>query len=73
MCKTPVPLVPSRTYSDSVRSALNLVESLIVEGIKHGHFDYAVTCETGINGRRLLIVRAGKSHRFSILEADIPR
>ena len=55
-----------RTYPAPVRSALNLIEHLLVEGIKHGHFEYAVTCETGTNGRRLLIVKAGKSHKFSI-------
>jgi hypothetical protein len=64
---------PPRTYSAPVRSALELIEALLVEGIKHGHFDYAVTCETGTNGRRLLIMKAGKSHKFSISEPDIPR
>jgi hypothetical protein len=68
-----VPHNPPRTYSDSVRSALDLIEGLLIEGIKHGHFDYAVTCETGTSGRRLLIVKAGKSHKFSIMEPDIPR
>ena len=64
---------PPRTYSDTVCAALDLIEGLLVEGIKHGHFDYTVTCETGTNGRRLLIVKAGKSHKFSITEADVPR
>jgi hypothetical protein len=63
----------SRTYSDPVRAALDLVEVLLIEGIKHGHFDYSMTCETGTNGRRLLIVRAGKSHKFAIAEQDVPR
>jgi hypothetical protein len=61
-----------RVYSAPVRSALDLVESLLVEGIKHGHFDYSITCETGTGGRRLLIVKAGKSHKFSIMEPDVP-
>jgi hypothetical protein len=68
-----VPSKRSRTHSDPVRSALDFVEALLVEGIKHGHFDYSVTCETGTNGRRLLIVKAGKSHKFSIMEPDVPR
>lgn len=68
-----IPPKPRRTYSDPVRSALELIEGLLVEGIKHGHFDYAMTCETGTNGRRLLIVKAGKSHKFSIMEPDVPR
>jgi hypothetical protein len=73
MLKVAIPLEPSRIYSDQVRSALDLIESLVVEGIKHGHFDYAVSCEMGTNGRRLLIVKAGKSHKFSLTEADVPR
>jgi hypothetical protein len=62
-----------RVYSAPVRSALDLIENLLVEGIKHGHFDYSIICETGTGGRRLLIVKAGKSHKFSIMESDVPR
>ena len=62
----------SQNYSDPVRSALDLIESLLVAGIKHGHFDYSITCETGTGGRRLLIVKAGKSHKFSIIGSDVP-
>jgi hypothetical protein len=69
---TATPSAP-RTYSATVRAALDLIEALLIEGIKHGHFDYSMTCETGTNGRRLLIVRGGKSHKFSITEPDIPR
>ena len=65
------PTVP-RVYSAPVRSALDLIERLLVEGIKHGHFDYSITCETGTHGRRQLIVKAGKSHMFSIIEPDVP-
>jgi hypothetical protein len=60
-------------YSEPVRSALELIESLLVEGLKHGHFDYSVICELGTNGRRLLIVKAGKSHKFTIEGIDVPR
>ncbi len=63
----------SHDYSEPVRSALDLVEGLLIEGIRHGHFDYSVTCETGTNGRRLLIVKAGKSHKFAIEKTELPR
>jgi hypothetical protein len=63
----------SHGYSESVRSALDLLEGLLVEGLRHGHFDYSMNCETGNNGRRLLIVKAGKSHKFTIEESDVPR
>jgi hypothetical protein len=62
----------TRVYSAPIRSALDLIESLLVEGIKHGHFDYSITCQTGTGGRRLLVVKAGKSHKFSIMERDVP-
>jgi hypothetical protein len=61
-----------RVYSAPMRSALDLIENLLVEGIKHGHFDYSITCEIGTGGRRLLIVKAGKGHKFSIMEPDVP-
>jgi hypothetical protein len=59
--------------SEPVRSALELIKSLLIEGLEHGHFDYAVTCELGSNGRRLLIVKAGKSYKFKIEDIDVPR
>jgi hypothetical protein len=67
------PLTATSGYSDPVQSALDLLELLLVEGLKHGHFDYSVSCELGNNGRRLLIVKAGKSHRFTIEGIDVPR
>jgi hypothetical protein len=66
-------LNPPRIHSEPVRAAMTLIESLILEGMRHGHFDYSINCETGTKGRRLLIVKAGKSHKFSIQEPDIPR
>jgi hypothetical protein len=72
MRETNISLTALRVYSAPVRSALDLIESLLVEGIKHGHFDYSITCETGTGGRRLLIVKAGKSHKFTITEPDVP-
>jgi hypothetical protein len=72
MPETNISATASRIYSAPVRSALDLIESLLVEGIKHGHFDYSITCETGTGGRRLLIVKAGKSHKFAIMEPDVP-
>jgi hypothetical protein len=73
MPKNNDPVKGSRRYSDPVKCALDLVELLLIEGLKHGHFDYSVTCELGTNGRRLLIVKAGKSHKFTIEGIDVPR
>jgi hypothetical protein len=64
--------ISPKAYSDPVRSALDLIERLLIEGIKHGYFDYSLTCEQGTHGRRLLIVKAGKSHKFTIEGIDVP-
>jgi hypothetical protein len=63
----------SRGYQGTLAQALSLIERIVVDGIKHGHFDYSITCETGKAGRRLLVVKAGKSHQFSIEEPDVPK
>jgi hypothetical protein len=56
-----------------VREALDRLEGLVVDGLKHGFFDYSLACEIGKNGRRQLVIRAGKSHKFIIPEEDLPR
>jgi hypothetical protein len=57
MLEETITLNAPRIHSEPVRAAMTLIESLVLEGMRHGHFDYSITCETGTNGRRLLIVR----------------
>ena len=64
---------PEAALSELGLDSLDLIEVLLIDGIKHGHFDFSLTCETGTNGRRLLIVKAGKSHKFSIEGSDVPQ
>jgi hypothetical protein len=73
MSDNSMPSKTSDSYSDPVRSALALIEGLVVEGIKHGHFDYTLTCQLGSRGRRQVIVKAGKSHLFTIEPGDVPQ
>jgi hypothetical protein len=62
-----------RAKSGQVREALDRLEGLVVEGLKHGFFDYSIACEIGSGGKRQLVIRAGKSHKFTILEDELPR
>ena len=68
--KTPYPDA-AKTGAPELRKAIELLSNLVLEGVEHGHFDYSVTCETAKQGRRMLIVRAGKSHKFAIEEEDL--
>jgi hypothetical protein len=55
-----------------IREALDRLESLVVDGLKHGFFDYSIACEVGNGGRRHLVIRAGKSHKFTIPAEEVP-
>ena len=65
-----------RTYSESPASqfdkAMAHLEELMLEGLRHGFF--SCTVNIGVNqetGRRHLVIRAGKSHRYVIAEAEL--
>ena len=62
-----------RNRSGQVREALDQIEGLVVDGLKHGFFDYSIACEVANGGKRQLVIRAGKSHKFTIHEDEVPR
>ena len=62
-----------RPRSKQVCEALDRLDGLIVDGLKHGFFDYSIGCEIINGGRRQLVIRAGKSHKFTIPEDELPR
>jgi len=62
-----------RANSGQIREAIDLLEGLVVDGLKHGFFDYSITCEVANGGKRQLVIRAGKSHKFTIPEHEVPR
>jgi hypothetical protein len=62
-----------RAWGGQVREALDLLEGLVVDGLKHGFFDYSIACEIANGGKRQLVIRAGKSHKFTIPENEVAR
>jgi hypothetical protein len=57
----------------SVRRALSRVVAEIEDGLRHGYFEYTLTCEIIGHERRRLTLRAGKSHQFVIPKEDCVR
>ena len=51
--------------------ALAHVERELEAGLLHGFFECAISCEVGSGGRRELVIRAGKSHKFTIPAEEI--
>jgi len=41
------------------------------DGLRHGFFELAVTCEIMKGGKRGLTIKAGKNHRFTIPDEEI--
>ncbi len=73
MRELPAPQSADRRYGRQLREALNRLEGLVVDGLRHGFFDYSIACEIGNGGKRQLVIRAGKSHKFTIPEDELPR
>ena len=52
--------------------ALDHIDFLVVDGLRHGFFEFSISCEIGNGGKRKLVIRAGKSHKFTIPEDELP-
>jgi len=65
--------IPPRRYRGQTAEALALLEKVFVHGLRHGFFDYSIQCEIGNHGKRHLVIRAGKAHKFTIPEDELPR
>ena len=46
---------------------------VVVDGLRHGHFRCAISSGIGKGNRRELVIEAGKSHKFTIPEDEVPR
>lgn len=63
----------ARVHHGQLADALAHLETVVVEGLRHGFFEYTITCEIGNGKKRRLVIRAGKAHKFTIPEEDLPR
>lgn len=55
------------------REAVHRIQDVILDGLRHGHFRYAISSTIGKGNKRELVIEAGKSHRFTIPEEELPR
>ena len=46
-----------RARRPQVREALDRLEELVVDGLRHGFFDCSIACEIGNGGKRQLVIR----------------
>ncbi|MEC5325215.1 MULTISPECIES: hypothetical protein [unclassified Aurantimonas] len=56
-----------------LREALEQIGEVVLDGLRHGHFRCSITSGIGKGNRRDLVIEAGKSHKFTIPEEELPR
>ncbi len=61
----------SSQAGSTVEMALLHLREVVLDGLRHGFFDYAITCELVKGSKRRLTIKAGKSYQFTILEEDL--
>lgn len=54
-------------------AAISHLTKIIADGLRHGFFEFSIACEIGSRRQRELLIRAGKSHKFTIPEEELPR
>jgi hypothetical protein len=63
----------TRAHRGQIAEALAHLEKIVAEGLCHGFFECSIACEIVNGGKRQLVIRAGKSHKFTIPEQELPR
>jgi hypothetical protein len=63
----------NETGGAQLREALDRIGHIVLDGLRHGHFRCAISSTIGKNNRRELVIEAGKSHKFTIPEHELPR
>jgi hypothetical protein len=67
------PSLQRHPYGHQLGGALAQLERVVVDGLRHGFFRCSITCAIEKGGRRDLVIEAGKSHKFTIPEEEVPR
>jgi hypothetical protein len=55
------------------REAFDRLAQIVSDGLRHGHFRCTISSSIGNGRRREVVVEAGKSHKFTIPEEELPR
>lgn len=56
-----------------LREALDQINQIVLDGLRHGHFRATISSVMGKGNRRDLVIEAGKSHKFTIPMEELSR
>jgi hypothetical protein len=60
-------------HASGLGRALDHVRDQLVDGLRHGFFEFTITCEIVKDRKRRLVVKAGKSEQFTIAADELER
>ena len=63
----------TKCYQNQFEEAEDRMSALFVEHTRYGFFELHISGTIGKNGKRKVIINAGKSYQFTIPEEDIPK
>jgi hypothetical protein len=72
MHNDPLQTDAARSGGPQFREALDCLVQVVLDGLRHGHFRCVIWSGIGKGNRRELVIEAGKSHKFTIPEDELP-
>ena len=73
MLEKPIHTSAQPACGPQLREVLDQIGQIVLDGLNHGHFRATVSSAIGKGNRRELVIEAGKSHKFTIPEDELPR
>jgi hypothetical protein len=64
-------VIPTNSNKPALEQAMERLTREVCDGLRHGHFELTIVGEIVKGKKRGLIIKAGKSHRFTIPEEEI--
>jgi hypothetical protein len=64
---------PAQSGGPQFREAFDRLMQIVLDGLRHGHFRCSISSVIGQGKKRELFIEAGKSHKFTIPEDELPR
>ena len=65
--------VAGQTGGPQFREAVDCLGQIVLDGLRHGHFRCVISIGVGNGKKREFTIEAGKSHKFTIPEEELPR
>ena len=72
MLEKPPHLNTATTGGPQLHKAIEQISQIVLDGLRHGHFRATISSRIGKGNRRDLVIEAGKSHKFTIPEEELP-